>query len=192
MQQLRASRVLPVLSLLLMLSSTWAQQTSTGTSASTAAEGAGNKTVLVVPVVLVASPAPSSATAAAPNAADFAAPEAEAPAPEAEAPISEPLDTANSSAPATAQPQLSKVDQTLPFFKGVRSCLPFNVLIAAPQRPAGGDGNVAQTINGRISIVAEPSVINATAVAVEDDVLTLSLVGEGFFSTQPIVFIVST
>jgi hypothetical protein len=98
----------------------------------------------------------------------------------------------NSSSMATAAPSPARVDQPLPFFKGVRSCLPFNVLIAAPQRPAEGDNtNGIQITNGRITIVADPSVINATAVAVEDDILTLSLVGDGFFSTQPVVFIVS-
>lgn len=115
----------------------------------------------------------------------------------------EPLDTANGSSSTSSggggggnssmlAPTPARVDQPLPFFKGVRSCLPFNVLIAAAQRPAeGGDGNVVQITNGRLTIVADPSVINATAVAVEDDILTLSLVGEGFFSTQPVVFIVS-
>jgi hypothetical protein len=102
----------------------------------------------------------------------------------------EPLDADNSTAVPEA-PQPARVDQVLPFFKGVRSCLPFNILIAAPQRPEEGGDNVAQVINGRITILADPSVINATAVAVEDDVLTLSLVGDGFFSVQPITFIVS-
>lgn len=114
-----------------------------------------------------------------------------------------PLDTANSSSTSIGgdaadnssmmeAPTPGRVDQPLPFFKGVRSCLPFNVLIAAPQQPTeDGNINVVQTTNGRITIVADPSVINATAVAVEDDILTLSLVGEGFFSTQPVVFIVS-
>jgi hypothetical protein len=77
----------------------------------------------------------------------------------------------------------------LPFFKGVRSCLPFNILVAAPLKTA--DGNTIETTNGRITITADPSVINSTAVAVEDDILTLSLVGNGVFSVQPIKFIVS-
>jgi hypothetical protein len=96
--------------------------------------------------------------------------------------------TSNTSS-AASPPSVVTVDQPLPFFKGVRSCLPFNILVAAPlQSP---EGNTIETTNGRITITADPSVINATAVTVDDDILTLSLVGNGFVSVQPIKFIVS-
>jgi hypothetical protein len=79
------------------------------------------------------------------------------------------------------------VDQLIPHFRGVVSCLPFNILVAAPQTPQGD--NVRLSTNGRITITAEPAVINATAIAVEDGILTLS-VRDGFFSKQPINFTV--
>lgn len=103
------------------------------------------------------------------------------------------INTANTTTATTSSSALVTVDQVVSNFKGVRSCLPFNILIAAPQVPAGADSDSLDslTTNGRITIVADPSVINATGVAIEDGILTLSLTGEGFFSTQPIQFMVS-
>uniref|UniRef100_A0A383W198 Auto-transporter adhesin head GIN domain-containing protein n=1 Tax=Tetradesmus obliquus TaxID=3088 RepID=A0A383W198_TETOB len=84
---------------------------------------------------------------------------------------------------------LSSVDQQLPPFKGLRSCLPFNILLAAAKENATAGNDTAASSNssssGRIIFQAEFAVINQTVAAIEDDVLTLSLAG-GFESRQPI------
>jgi hypothetical protein len=167
---------------LLLLSLAGAQENASVVPASPELDATGSGNSVAIEPVDSSVLSPNITDTAAGNETDEAA------APVVSSP--EPLDTDNSTAVPEA-PQPVRVDQVLPFFKGVRSCLPFNILIAAPQRPVEGEDNVAQVVNGRITILADRSVINATAVAVEDDVLTLSLVGDGFFSIQPINFIVS-
>lgn len=145
-------------------------------------ESAGNNSVLGADEPPVTGPAvPENTTNAAPNNTVVASPEPAA--------ANTGSNTSNSAGSVESPPSVVTVDKPLPFFKGVRSCLPFNILVAAPLKTA--DGNTIETTNGRITITADPSVINSTAVAVEDDILTLSLVGNGVFSVQPIKFIVS-
>jgi hypothetical protein len=79
----------------------------------------------------------------------------------------------------------------LPHFSGIRSCLPFNILVAAPQPQPGGSGSdndasSATTTNGRLTISGDFAVLNSTAAAIQGGILTLSLTGSGFYSDQPI------
>lgn len=126
MQQLRASRVFPVVFLLILTSSAQAQENATTLVASPEPDATGsNNSVAVEPV---------DSPALSPNITDTDAGNETG---VAAAPLGsslEPMDATNSTA-VPAAPQLARVDQVLPFFKGVRSCLPFNILIAAPQGP---------------------------------------------------------
>lgn len=142
---------------------------------------AGNAVETVPPNTLTTVAAPENSSAAPPN---------NAPPPNNAAPTMNDASntTTSSSATSNATAAPVRVDQTVPFFRGVRSCLPFNLLVAAPQKT--GESS-AMTINGRITIIADASVINSTSVAVEDGILSLSLNGTGFFSNQVINFTVS-
>jgi hypothetical protein len=99
----------------------------------------------------------------------------------------------NSSATAAAPPQLT-VDVVTPPFVGIRACLPFNVLVAAPQEMVaaargGSEGGAAPgggVAAGRIMMTAAADVINSTHAFIENGILTLSLTGTGFYSDQPI------
>lgn len=113
----------------------------------------------------------------------------------------------NNSAAAAAAPS-GRVEQAVPHFTGLRSCMPFTILVAAHQEDVSGRSNKANsgTNNsstststssstsssgrpGGISITADLAVIEAVQAAIEDGILTLSLNG-GFFTTNPINFIV--
>eukprot|EP00879_Flechtneria_rotunda_P000060 GHRR01000092.1.p1 GENE.GHRR01000092.1~~GHRR01000092.1.p1 ORF type:complete len:513 (+),score=130.15 GHRR01000092.1:181-1719(+) len=85
----------------------------------------------------------------------------------------------------------SRVDQTVPAFNGVRSCLPFNVLIIPATGAASQSATAGNTTEGRITIEADYNVINSTVATVDDGILTLSLAG-GFESQQPINFTITT
>jgi len=74
--------------------------------------------------------------------------------------------------PSATSLTTSRVDQVIPPFSGLRSCLPFNILLAAPD-PSTSSPNAAS--NGRIIIDADYNVINATLARVEDGILTLSI-----------------
>lgn len=107
----------------------------------------------------------------------------------------------NLTAPANATLQnitLQQVDQAIPSFYAIRSCLPFNVLVL----PSNASSNISATGplgspgdntngTGRVVFVAEQDVINATNVTVTNGVLALSL-AHGFATRQAIQLTVYT
>lgn len=89
-------------------------------------------------------------------------------------------------APTNMTVNMTSMQQAVPAFTGIRSCLPFNILVAAASTTS--DTSSSST-NGSIVIQAEYNVINSTVAAIKDGILTLSLSG-GFDSRQPINFTV--
>jgi hypothetical protein len=96
--------------------------------------------------------------------------------------------SASAQAQGTAPVNLttSRVDMALPPFSALRTCLPFNVLLAAPAPAPAPPTDVTGSV-ARALIEADYNVINSTTAALEDDTLTLSLAGP-FESQSPVNF----
>ncbi|KAF8062699.1 hypothetical protein HT031_004028 [Scenedesmus sp. PABB004] len=94
-------------------------------------------------------------------------------------------------APPAPPAPLVRADQAIPAFTGLRSCLPFNVLLAAAAEGGAGAADAQQQPGGgggRLIFEGDAAALNSTRAAVEDGTLTLSLAG-GFESRAPIKII---
>ena len=90
------------------------------------------------------------------------------------------------------QPQVNQtlayVNETVPSFYAIRSCLPFTVLVK-PETSTSASGEAPQ--GGRIEMLADYYVVNATQAAVSNGILSLSLM-RGFETNWPVQVTVYT
>ncbi|KIY97931.1 hypothetical protein MNEG_10034, partial [Monoraphidium neglectum] len=107
----------------------------------------------------------------------------------------------NATAPGAAQPgaaneTLVSVDQPIPSFFAIRSCVPFSILVLPSKAPpAGAPGspgaNASAAGAARVLFNASGDVINGTNATVADGVLAIQL-AHGFETHLPIQLIVYT